>query len=101
MFEEIDAYMESTKDSRYSSIEQTMITMACSKLTAKQKKIWDFYNIDRLTQEEIGAILGIKQQTVDLQIRAIEKKIKQWCETNRGAYMLLKLEHKIMNEEIE
>lgn len=83
------------------SLEQIMLNMAVDHLTKPQRHLWELWNYDRLTQEEIASILNIAQKNVHSRIKTIERKIVKWCQTNRAAYMLLKLEHKIMNEDNE
>jgi RNA polymerase sigma factor (sigma-70 family) len=70
--------------------EQLLVREATKYLTPKQKRVWALYNFDRLTQEEIGAKLGISQQMVTQHIQAIEKRIAKWVSSNMGAYKLLK-----------
>lgn len=92
-------YEDFNIDAKHPTIQQTMFKMALESLTVKQKRLWDMYAYDRLTQEEIAGKLGIKQQTVEQSIKRVETKIAKYVRHNRAAYMLLKLEHKIMNSD--
>lgn len=101
MYEDIEAHLEEMRKAKHPSIQQTMLKIALDTLTPKQKKLWDMYAYDRLTQEEIAEKLGIKRQSVAESITKIEAKVAKYVKHNRAAYMLLKLEHQIMNEDTE
>lgn len=80
---------------------QLLLKIAVETLTAKQKAIWFRWNNERLTQDEISALFKISRSTVRTYITRIESKLTKYIKKNLGAYLLLKIEHKIMNEEIE
>lgn len=81
------------------TIEQLLLKTAVGQLTAHQQTIWELYAYEQLTHEEIARQLGITERVAQRQVKTIEDSIKQYCEQNRAAYMLLKLEQKIMSEE--
>jgi DNA-binding CsgD family transcriptional regulator len=88
-------------DNRHPNVEHLFLQMAVESLNEKQRQLWVWWNNDRFTLDEIAEALSISEPAVKQQISSIERKIKKYCELNKGAYMLLKMEHKIMNEEIE
>ncbi len=79
--------------------EQMLVKMALENLTPKQRQIWDMYAYQQWTQEEIALFLNVKQSSISKILVRIEAKVKKFVKQNKGAYLLLKLEHKIMNEE--
>lgn len=81
--------------------QEILFRMAVDHLTPRQHTIWDMWNYDRLTQDEIAKRLNMKRQNVAASIAAIEERIKKFIKLNMGAYLLLKLEYQIMNEEAE
>lgn len=72
--------------------EQLLMREAVKYLTPRQKRVWELYNYDRFTQDEIGAKLGITHQGVAKHIKAIEKRITKWVKSNMAAYNLIKAE---------
>lgn len=72
--------------------EQLLVREAVKHLTPRQKRVWELYNYDKLTQDEIGAKLGISHQGVAKHIKAIEKRVTKWVQGNMGAYRLIKNE---------
>ncbi len=70
--------------------EQLLLREAVKHLTKKQQYVWDLWNYDKLTQDEIGKKLGISQPAVAQRIKTIERKITKWVKSNMGAYELLK-----------
>ncbi len=81
---------EGPTGNKHPTPEQLMVREAAKWLTSKQKKVWELYNYDRFTQDEIAKKLGITQQGVAKHIKAIEKRIAKWIGSNLGAYNLLK-----------
>lgn len=60
--------------------QQLLLRMAVDKaLNPKQKRIWEYYNYDRLTTVEIGKLVGLDQSTISRNIKVIEKKLSRWC----------------------
>lgn len=51
------------------------IIMSSCKLTAKQKIVIEKHLIEGYTQEEVASMLGVTQQMIEKQCRAIKKKI--------------------------
>lgn len=90
---QVPAPLSEEVERRHPTPEQSLIREAMKRLTPKQKKIWELYNFDRLTQDEIGKKLKISQQAVTNHIRACEKKIAKWVKNNLGAYELLKQDY--------
>jgi RNA polymerase sigma factor (sigma-70 family) len=78
---------------KYPTPEQMLVRQATKYLTPKQKKVWEFHNFDRLTQDEIALKLGINQSTVARTIKACENRIAKYCRDNYGAYELLKRDY--------
>ena len=70
--------------------EQLMIRQAVNRLTEKQKQVWDMWNFERATQDEIGDKLGISHQAVAKHIKAIEAKIAKYCRQRMEVYKLIK-----------
>lgn len=85
-------FQEPAPGEKHPSPEQLLVREAAKHLTPKQKQVWELYNFDRLTQDEIGARLGITHQGVAKHIKAIEKRIKKWVAGNMAAYNLIKNE---------
>jgi DNA-directed RNA polymerase specialized sigma subunit len=79
--------------SEHPTPEQLLMREAAKFLTPKQKKVWELYNYDRLTQDEMAARLGMGQANVAHSIKAIEKRIAKWVASNMGAYKLLKQDY--------
>lgn len=78
--------------------KQLLMKMAVDSLSPKQREIWFRWNNERLTQDEIAAIFNVNQKRVSQMIQAIEKKLTKFIQRNKGAYILLKLQQKIMSE---
>jgi len=80
--------------SKHPTVEQMFLRQAIKYLTPKQRAIWEYYNYDRLTQDDIAEKLHISQQAVAKHIKAIEKRIAKYCKDNKGAYDVLCAEYK-------
>ena len=70
--------------------EQLLVREAVKYLTPKQRAVWEYYNYDRFTHDEIASKLRITQQAVQQRIAGAEKKIVKWVQSNLGTYKLLK-----------
>ena len=71
--------------------EELLLRMAVEKaLMNKQRKVWEWYNYDRLTSVEIAKKLKIKQQSADEQIKVIEKQLTKWIKEHSEVYEALK-----------
>jgi DNA-directed RNA polymerase specialized sigma24 family protein len=81
-----------TPGQQHPTPEQLLVREAAKYLTPRQKRVWALYNYDKLTQDEIGAELGISHQGVAKHIKAIEARIKKWVKGNMAAYNLIKAE---------
>lgn len=101
----IDAFEEefflehSNLSSEHPTPEQLMLRQAVKRLTSKQLQIWDMWNFERLTQDEIAKFLGITQQVVAKHIKAIETKIAKYCHQRMEVYKILK-EHEEAKAEL-
>ena len=84
---------QSDNSAMHPSPEQMLLREAVKYLTPKQKRVWELYNFDKLTQDEIAQKLGVRQQTVQESIKAIEARITKWVASNMGAYELLKADY--------
>jgi predicted DNA-binding protein YlxM (UPF0122 family) len=80
---------EYDSDSEQPTPEQLFMRMSVECLTAKQKAVWEYHNFDRLTQEQIGAKLGITHQAVAKHITAAQTNMAKWCANNMKAYEML------------
>ena len=78
----------------YPTLEEVMIRQAVKKLTEKQQLIWELYNYDRLTQDEMAEKLGVSRETVKSHVRSIERKIRRFCDEHKTVYAFLKEEIK-------
>lgn len=76
----------------YPTPEQVMVRHAVKYLTDKQRAVWEYWNFDKLTQDEIAKKMRITRQAVAKHIKAAEKRITKWCQSNLGAYNLIKQE---------
>lgn len=79
-------------DNEHPTPEQLLVRQAVKYLTPKQRVIWEYYNYDRLTQDEIAVKLRITQPVVAKHIKATEKRIVKWVKSNMAAYNLIKAE---------
>jgi len=84
---EYDEYRE------HPSPEQLLIRQAIKYLTPKQQMVWELWNYDKLTQDEIAEKLDKDQSTIARTIKACEKRIAKWVKNNMGAYNLLKADY--------
>lgn len=82
-------------------VQQMIMQMAVNTLNETQREIWFLYNNERLTQDEIALKMVLKRDNIKDYIKRIETKLVKFCKANIAAYLLLKVEHKIMNEENE
>lgn len=80
------------QDNEHPTPEQLLVREATKWLTSKQKKVWELYNYDKFTQDEIAKKLGISQPVVAKHIKAIEKRVTKWVKSNMAAYNLIKTE---------
>lgn len=85
-------FVEPQPGPQHPTPEQLLVREAAKHLTVRQKQVWELYNYDRFTQDEIGARLGITHQGVAKHIKAIERRIKKWVKGNMAAYNLIKAE---------
>ena len=89
---ETDQYAEyRVYGERYPTAEEALFRLAIDKvLTAEQKKIWEYWNYDKLTQKEIATKLNSEQSLIAKKIKTIEKQLAQWCKEHMEVYNLLK-----------
>ena len=89
---EPDLYLEYTEArNAYPTEEQAILRLAADRaLNEKQKKIWEYWNYDRLTQREIGIKMKLSRESVMQYIHTIEKKLAKWCKEHMEVYNLLK-----------
>jgi RNA polymerase sigma factor (sigma-70 family) len=80
-------YNEASENATY---EQLMIRQALKRLTTKQVQVWELWNYEKLTQDEIAEKLKISQPVVAKHIKAIEKKIVKYCQSHMQAYEAMK-----------
>lgn len=72
------------------TVEQLFIREAAKHLTKKQTQVWEYWNYDRLTQDEIAIKLGVSQQSISRCIRACEERIAKWCSENQNVYDVIR-----------
>lgn len=80
------------RDSESPKPEQVMIRQAVRYLTPKQREVWNLYNYDKLTQDEIAQKLGKKRTTIETQVHQCEARIVKWCKMNMETYKMIKQE---------
>ena len=86
LFEEYKTY-----GNRYPTAEEALFRMAIDRvLTNEQKKVWEYWNYDKLTQKEIAKKLNSEQSLIAKKIRTIEKQISNWCVEHMEIYKLLR-----------
>ena len=73
--------------------EQLFIRHALEQLTPKQRQVWELWNFERKTQDEIAVLLNVSQQAVSKHLKAIERRVKKWVKQNKQVYELLKKEY--------
>lgn len=81
---------DENKGQEHPTPEQLMIRQAIKLLTPKQQEVWEMWNFDRMTQDEIAERLGITRDAVKMRISGIEKKIVKYCRQRQEVYELLK-----------
>jgi len=87
-------YIERKKARMHPTPEQILFRMAVEKaLSNKQRKVWEYWNYDRLTQPEIAKKLRVKQQAVSQQIATIEKQLAKWIQEHAEVYKTLQLDY--------
>ena len=84
-------------NTEHPSPEQLLLRQAVKLLTPKQKKIWELYNYDRLTQDKIADRLKISQPVVAKHIKAIRGRITRYCTSNKG--LIDRLREAVSHEE--
>jgi predicted DNA-binding protein YlxM (UPF0122 family) len=71
--------------------EESLLRMAIEKtLMNKQRKVWEYYNYDRLTFVEIAKKLKVSKQAIEQQVNTIEKQLTKWVTEHRAVYEALK-----------
>jgi predicted DNA-binding protein YlxM (UPF0122 family) len=71
--------------------EELLLRMAVEKgLMNRQRKVWEWYNYDRLSIVEIAKKLGITKQSAGEQIETIEKQLAKWVKEHSEVYEALK-----------
>ena len=76
---------------KYPTAEEALFRLAIDKvLTLEQKKIWEYWNYDKLTQKKIADKLKSEQSLIAKKIKTIEKQLTQWCKEHMEVYNLLK-----------
>ncbi len=84
MYENIPEPESQEASSRHPSPEQLLLREALKRFTPKQKKIWEFHNYDRLTQDEIALKMKTSRQVIARHIKACEKKITKYVSMFKG-----------------
>lgn len=76
---------------KYPTAEESMLRLAMEKaLMTKQRKVWEWYNYDRLTAVEIAKKLHVDPSSASRQIKTIEKQLQKWCADHMEAYNAIK-----------
>lgn len=81
---------EYDKAQEHPTPEQLLLRESLKILEPKQLEIWEMWNYDRMTQDEIAKKLKVTQQAIQKQLKSIEKKLTKWVQSNLEAYKLLK-----------
>ena len=58
-------------------------------LSYQQRRVWAYYNYDRMSFTDIGKKLKISKQAVEQRIKVIERKLHLFCQEHRKVYKLL------------
>lgn len=75
---------------KYPNAEEALFRMGIDRLlTPEQKQIWEYWNYDRLTQEEIASKTHSEQSLIAKKIKTIEKQLTKWCREHLEIYHLL------------
>lgn len=77
-------------DNSHPTPEQLLMREALKILEPKQLKVWEMWNYNRLTQDEIAKEFKVSRQAIAKQIKVIEGLLAKWVKSNMGAYQLLK-----------
>ena len=64
--------------------EELLIRQGVKYLTPKQRAIWEYWNYDRLTQDEIAMKMRMKQQNISRALKAIIRRLMKYCNDNKG-----------------
>lgn len=75
----IPAPKDQSDERRQPTREQSKLRRAVDKLTRRQRIVWDLYNYDRKTQDEIARLLHISQSAVSQRLQTIEKRLVALC----------------------
>lgn len=79
-----------TQGQEHPTPAQLLMRMAISQaLMNDQRKIWELYNYDRLTHEEIAIKLKVSRQAVSKRIATIEKRLTKWMEEHQRVHEAL------------
>lgn len=64
--------------------EQLLMRQAVKEsLTTIQRNIWEMYNYDRLTQNEIAKRYSITQEAISQRIGTIERRLMKYCKEHK------------------
>jgi RNA polymerase sigma factor (sigma-70 family) len=87
------AEKEYDERSEHPCAEVLLLREALKYLTPTQMEVWELWNYDKLTQDQIAKKLSISQQGVSKHLRAIEQRVKKFVKGNMGTYKLLKRDY--------
>lgn len=80
-----------TSGNEHPTPEQLLFRMAVEKaLLNDQRKIWEYYNYDRLTTVQIAKKMKVSKQAVSERIKTIEKQLVKWVKEHLEVYEALK-----------
>ena len=74
---------EEEKMAELRKAQRTRMKMIIEKLTEKQRTIMMLDRVEKLTQEQIAARMGISRRTLREHLEAIEKKLNKYTENTR------------------
>lgn len=81
---------EYDEHSEHPTPSQLLLRLAIENtLTGKQKRVWSYYNYDRMSLTDIALKLKVSKQAVNQQIKVIENKLKTFCEDHKKVHKLL------------
>jgi DNA-binding CsgD family transcriptional regulator len=72
---------------------------AVKSLTPKQRQIWEYASLEKLTQDQIAKKLGVSQPSVFKHLKVAKKSIQEWGRMYKVVLAIVK-EHQNNEEDI-
>jgi predicted DNA-binding protein YlxM (UPF0122 family) len=77
-------------EAKHPTASQLLLRLAIDNtLTYKQKRVWNYYNYDRMSLTDIGLKMNVSKQAIDQQIKVIENRLKTFCDEHKKVHKIL------------